>query len=222
MGPQVVAPQQQIAGQDQPVLNAALHQAPMEWLPRLKCNKCSYETNNQIELIYHVEKNHQQPNLKCDECPQSFRNGEALVLHIVQAHTGQRERNLLNNGVWTCSFCGQVFSGNQARDNHTCGHHPAQLPSLGPAQQQQGTRDSSQEDCNRGPQCRFLWLGTCHFRHADNVENVGQPHVSRRNTGRKDMWCSFQDKCKRRQTCVYKHLEDERDFLQTILRRTEM
>ena len=210
----------------QPGLNTAAHQAPVEWLPRMKCNKCRYETNNQNEFIYHIERNHQQPNVKCDKCPQSFRNSEALVLHIVQAHTSnqQRERNLLNNGVWTCSFCSHVFSGNQARDNQTCGQHPVQLPTLEPAQQQQGTgtRDKSQEDCNRGPLCRLLRLGTCHFRHADNVENAGQTQVSRRSTGRKDMWCSFQDRCNRRQTCVYKHLEDERDFLQTILRRTEM
>ena len=176
-------------------------------------------------MVYHIETKHQQPKFKCDNCTQSFENSEALVYHIVQAHTRnqQRERNVLSNGRWTCSFCSQEFSGDQARDNHVCGHHPVQLPTLGPAQQQQqGRRDKSQEDCNRGPQCRFLRLGTCHFKHAENVENYTPVHVPRRSTGRKDMWCSYQDRCDRRQTCVYKHMEDERDFLQSILRRKEM
>ena len=208
----------------QPGLNTAAHQAPVEWLPRMKCNKCRYETNSQNELVYHIELNHQQPNVKCDNCTQSFRNSEALVNHIVHAHTSnqQRERNTLNNGIWTCSFCSQVFSGEQARDNHTCGHQPEQLPTLEPAQQQRGRRDRSKEDCTRGPQCRFLQMGNCHFRHADNVENAVTAQVSRRSTGRRDMWCAYQDKCNRKENCGYKHLEDERDFLQTILRRAGM
>ena len=125
VAPQVVAPQQQVAGQGQPGLSAAAHQTPVQWLPRLKCNFCGYETNNQNELLYHVESKHRLPKFKCDKCPQTFGNSEALVLHIVQAHTSnqQRERNILTNGRWTCSFFSQEFSGDQARDNHVYGHH---------------------------------------------------------------------------------------------------
>ena len=238
--PQFGAPQVAVAAPQFPGRqgqSAAAHQTPVEWLrgrdsaqptvqwlPRLKCNFCRYETNNQNELVYHIESKHQQPKLKCDNCPQSFENSEALVCHIVQAHTRnqQRERNILSNGRWTCSFCSQEFSGDQARDNHMCGHHPVQLPTLGPAQQQRGGRDRSQEDCTRGPQCRFLQRGNCHFRHAQNVENLIPAQVTTRSTGRRDMWCAYQDKCNRKETCGYKHLENERDFLQSILRRTLM
>ena len=31
-------------------------------------------------------------------------------------------------------------------------------------------------------------------------------------------YIAFQDKCSKRQTCVYKHMDDERDFVQNLLR----
>ena len=60
------------------------------WLPRLKCPKCDYEMNTQIELIHHTETQHQQDNYKCDTCPNKYPNTDTLVNHIIQEHTENR------------------------------------------------------------------------------------------------------------------------------------
>ena len=64
-----------------------------EWLPRLKCQKCKYETNNQNELIYHMDTKHLAAKYKCDNCSNSFVNSENLVNHIVNAHTAILPQN---------------------------------------------------------------------------------------------------------------------------------
>ena len=200
----------------QPGLMSTESQNPVQWLPRLKCKQCRYETNTQNELVHHIETNHQVFNLKCDKCFQSFTNSETLVTHIVQSHTsyqqGERQRNTLDNGVWDCGFCGQNINGNEARDMHICGAHPHSTE-----QQQQKRLRQSQEPCNRGPQCHFKSIGKCYFRHVEIVESARISQVPRRSTGKRDMWCSFQDKCNRRTMCTYKHIDEERDFVQTLL-----
>ena len=197
-----------------PVPQAA-HQTPVEWLPRFHCQKCNYFTNNQIELVYHIEIIHQQPGIKCDKCSQTFINSEALVSHIVQQHTQnqQPQKNTLDNGVWKCYFCNITFRGYEDRDSHICSKQPYQT-----VQQQRYRRNKSQEGCTRGPECHFLKLGKCHFSHANDVETISQPQAAQRSTSKKNMWCAIQDKCSKRQTCLYKHMDDERDFVQNLLR----
>ena len=194
------------------------HQNNIEWLPRLHCQKCTYYTNTQNELVHHMETRHQQPSIKCDKCPRTFMNSESLVSHIVQQHTQnqQRQRNTIDNGVWKCFFCNITFKGKEERDNHICGEQPFQTE-----QEQIYRRNKSHEKCKRGPQCHFLKLGKCHFSHAHDVETYSQPQGHQRSTTKKNMWCAYQDKCSKRQTCLYKHIDEERDFVQNIFRVME-
>ena len=62
-------------------------QSPVQWIPRLHCQQCGYQTNSQNELVYHMETRHQQANIKCDNCPNTFISSETLVSHIVETHT---------------------------------------------------------------------------------------------------------------------------------------
>ena len=64
-----------------------------EWLPRLNCQKCEYETNSQNELIFHMDTKHHAAKYKCDNCPNSFVNSNNLVNHIVEAHTTALSQN---------------------------------------------------------------------------------------------------------------------------------
>ena len=185
-------------GQQRSDITPFSNQSDNQWLPRLKCNKCNYEMNTQTELLYHIETKHQSPILKCDKCPQSFENSDALVNHLVQNHTRfqqERPRNTLDNGLWDCSFCGQKFNGNDARDTHVCNAHPNV-----PAQ----PHNKSHELCKRGASCFYYKTGRCWFTHVQNVEHQAQSQGTSTSTGRKNMWCAFQDKCSKRQTCVYK------------------
>ena len=187
-------------------------------IPRLKCHECPYETNSQNELIYHIENNHQQSMIKCEICGQTFKNSEMLVSHIVKSHTGpQRERNVLSNGRWKCYFCGDNFTGNENRDNHRCRKHPYQT-----VQNNRRKQRISQVPCIHGGQCRFHKAGRCLLSNAPSVQVLPQAEAQNATTGKKDMWCAFRDKCDRRQSCAYKHLDEDRDFLQSMLRRVEM
>ena len=188
-----------------------------EWLLRLKCHKCQYETNTQNELVYHIESKHQQPIIKCDICSHTVTNCEMLVTHLVDRHTGpQRERNTLDNGRWKCFYCGENVSGNETRDNHRCREHPNEY-----VHTQRRRQRKSQVPCNQGETCRFHRAGRCLFSYAQSVETPSQTQITDQSTGRV-MWCSFQDKCDRRQTCRYKHLDEDRDFLMNIVGRVEM
>jgi hypothetical protein len=50
------------------------------------------------------------------------------------------------------------------------------------------------------------------------VEINSYAQENTRDTRKKNMWCAFQDKCTRRQTCQYKHMDEERDFVQNLFR----
>ena len=171
--------------------------------------------NTQTELLYHIETKHQTPSLKCDKCPQSFEKSDALVNHLVQNHTRfhqERPRNTLDNGVWDCLSCGMNFRGNEARDRHTCNAHPNRT-----SQQQNRGTNKSHELCKRGPNCHFHKSGRCWFTHVLNVENQSLRQERSRSTEKRNMWCAFQDKCTKRQTCEYKHMDQERDFVQNLI-----
>ena len=186
------------------------------WLPRLKCKTCPYETNTQNELVYHIETTHLVPGFKCDMCSMTLINSEALVIHLVENHTGpRRERNTLDNGRWKCHFCGENISGDESRNGHTltCEQYPYET-----VQHQRRRHKKSQVPCNKGEQCRFHRVGRCLFSHAQSVEPAPEIQAPERST-RRVMWCTFQDKCDRRQTCQFKHLDEDRDFLQNMLRR---
>ena len=159
----------------------------------------------------------QAQNIKCDKCPQSFPKSDALVAHLIQNHTRyqqqERTRNTLDNEVWDCSFCGLNFRGNEAWDSHACNAHP-----YSSSQQQVRGTNKSQELCKRGANCHFHKTGRCWFTHVQNVENQAQSQVTRTNTGKTNMWCAFQDRCTKRQACVYKHMDKERDFVQNLFR----
>ena len=204
-------PAQQV-GQD---LQWTAHQTPVQWLPRLQCQQCDYYTNTQNELMYHVELRHQQERMKCDKCPQTFESSALLVGHIVQQHTRnpQRQRNTLDNGVWKCFYCNITFSGDEERDSHICSNQPYQT-----VQQQRRRHNKRNEKCTRGPECHFRKLGTCHYSHAHDVEINSYAQENTRDTRKNNMWCAFQDKCTRRQTCQYKHMDEERDFVQNLFR----
>ena len=169
-------------------------------------------------MLFHIETRHQQPSIKCDKCPQSFQTCDALVRHIEESHSRnqQRQRNTLDNGVWTCAFCGTVSTGTESRDSHICSNHTFQT-----VEQQQRRQTRSHEVCKRGEQCHHLKLGKCWYYHAPRVETSIWSEVQNRDTRRSNVWCSFQDRCNRRETCVYKHMDEERNFLQNVLRRTE-
>ena len=196
------------------------HQTEIEWLPRLICPKCDYEMNTQTEFLHHIETEHQLPTLKCDNCPQVFKNSEDLVGHMVHMHTsinaGARShtRSLIeaqiNAHIWRCSFCGKQIEGKEARHSHMCN------------EQERNRMRKSQEDCTRGPNCRFLKAGKCWYKHAQIVGRSNQSSNITRNTGRRNMWCAFQDRCTRRETCAFKHMDEERDFLQQVLRRAQL
>ena len=68
-------------------------QLPQEWLPRLKCPKCDYETNSQYELLFHIESIHQHKKLKCDNCTNTFDTSETLVCHMIEVHTNAVRQN---------------------------------------------------------------------------------------------------------------------------------
>ena len=222
--------QQNITVQGPPGHPRAAHQSPVEWLPRLKCHCCQYVTNTQNELVYHIETQHQQPTLKCDNCPQSFRDSETLVTHIVKEHTSYHHgRSNVNSGVnslisaqvncldWKCSFCGKVFQGKDSRDNHICNETP-----FNTVQRHNRRVHNSQAECKRGVHCRYLKEGRCWYQHAQGVERPVETQETSRSTRRGSMWCAYQDKCDRRQTCAFKHMDEETVFLQNILRRSEM
>ena len=153
----------------------------------------------------------------CPDSSVTLQNSEALVNHLVENHTGpRRERNTLDNGRWKCHFCGENISGNESRDGHTCEQHPFET-----VQHQRRRHKKSQVPCNQGEQCRFHRVGRCLFSHAQSVEPSPEIQAPERST-RRVMWCTFQDKCDRRQTCQFKHLDEDRDFLQNMLRRVGM
>ena len=179
--------------------------------------QCDYSINTQNELMHHIETIHQQPKFKCDKCPKMFTNSAWLAIQIVQHHSRnpQYQRNTLNTGVWKCYFCDITFSGNEARDNHICAEQPYQT-----VLQQRKWQGKSVVKCTRGPKCRFLKLSKCYYSHAHDVEITSQSQGSYRSTSKKNMWCAFQDKCTRRQTCAYKHIDVERDFVENLIRGT--
>ena len=203
-----------------PVGSQSVHQADVEWLPRLKCQKCDYVMNTQIELVHHMENNHKEARFKCDNCSQAFRNSETLMTHIAQKHTRYQQQenskaSLIDSQIncvdWSCSFCGEKIRGKEVRDSHICQEHPFRL-----------SKNKSQEECRRGANCYHLRTGTCWFGHAQNVERPSGPQEPSRSTRRGDIWCAYQDKCDRRQMCQFKHIDEERDFIQNILRKTGM
>ena len=212
----------------EPSWTQATHQPVEEWLPRLKCQKCRYETNTQNELVHHIETKHNQANIKCDNCPQTFLNSESLVTHIGQKHTRYQQQPSSNRSViesqincvnWSCSFCGEEFQGKEVRDNHFCQEHPFRTV------QRQGKtiwKNKIQEECKRGAECHHWKAGTCWFSHVKIVERPAEVQQPSRNTRRADMWCAYQDRCNRRQFCEFKHIDQEKDFIQHVLRGTGM
>ena len=193
----------------------AAQQTDVEELPRLKCKKCNYVTNTQTEFVYHMENAHSQASFKCDNCSDTFISSEVLRTHIEQKHIryqNQERRNTsliesqINCFDWNCSFCGEKIQGKKERDNHICQEHPYKR----------------KEECRRGPGCHHRRAGTCWFAHAQDVERPSHAQESNRSTRRGNIWCAFQDKCDRRQSCPFKHIDEERDFIENVLRGTGM
>ena len=212
----------------EPSWTRATKQPVEEWLPRLKCQKCRYETNTQNELVHHIETKHKQANIKCDNCPKTFLNSESLVTHIGQKHTINQQQHSSNSSLidsqincvdWRCSFCGEKFQGKEVRDNHFCQEHPFRTVKR---QGKTMRRNKIQEECKRGSECHHWKAGTCWFYHVKIVERPAEVQQPSRNTRRADMWCAYQDRCNRRQFCEFKHIDQEKDFIQRVLQRTGM
>ena len=146
----------------------------------------------------------------------------------MQVHTSNGRRNE-NSGVnrlilsqvnclnWKCSFCGKGFEGKEVRDNHSCNENPFRT-----VQHQNSRVYNSQEECKRGVHCWYLKEGRCWYKHAQGVERPAQTQETNRSTRRANMWCAYQDKCSRRETCTFKHMDQEMDFVQNLIRRSEM
>ena len=187
--------------------------------------------NTQTELVYHIETNHIHHSIKCDNCPLIFLTNEALVNNIVKEHTRNnvQQRNTLSNGVWTCAFCKVVFNGKEARDNHVCSEHSFQS-----VRQQESRRNIRTESCKRGDQCHFHKYGKCWYFHAQNVvrnssatgnnsntrsRNMTRQGQMERGNNRPTIYCQFQEGCQRRESCKFKHIDQ--DFLSQQSQRTD-
>ena len=175
-----------------------------------------------------METKHNQANIKCDNCTETFLNSEALVTHIEKKHTLYQQRERTNSSLidsqincidWSCSFCGERIQGKDRRDNHICQEH------LFETVQPQGIRtrkNKSLEECSRGENCRYWRVGTCWFAHAQSVVSPVGAQAYQRSTRRGDMWCAYQDKCDRRQSCTFKHMDEETDFVKNVLNMSRM
>ena len=186
----------------------------------MKCQKCSYVTNTQNELVYHMDNTHKQICFKCDSCPETFMSSEALVMHIAQKHTRFQNKEISKTSIiesqincldWSCSFCGEKIQGKEVRDNHICQEHPFRLG-----------KNKTKEECRRGAGCHHWRAGTCWFAHVQDVEKHSGAEGSTRSTRRSDMWCSYQDKCDRRQLCEFRHIDEEKVFIENVLRGAGM
>ena len=89
----------------------------VEWLPKLKCQHCVFETIIQHEFVNHIETIHQQPNFKCEYCDTYFSNNQTLLSHSIEIHTNYPQQEVKPN----CSTCGTLFRGKDAMDSHMCG-----------------------------------------------------------------------------------------------------
>ena len=108
----------------------------IQWLPRMKCVQCSYETNTKIELDYHIELQHgarpkdyrgiqvtgypvghaqwaasrNRAEYKCKECTSEFTIESMLRKHISREHNTNFSKN--------CTKCSKLFNSNEELVQH--------------------------------------------------------------------------------------------------------
>ena len=83
-------------------------------------------------------------------------------------------------------------------------------------------RSSTKEGGIRKAKCLATRVNNAVSTGLEGVCSVwNQPQRSKtpERSTRRVMWCTFQDKCDRRQTCQFKHLDEDRNFLQNMLGR---
>jgi hypothetical protein len=164
--------------------------------------------------------------MSCDVCEKYFDKKEALVNHITKVHTKvvisespQTSRSsevIQNYDTWNCYFCGKTGFNTEQRDKHICPKHIY----LSVAQQKK-LQKRKYEECIWGPYCDFNKSGKCWFSHTSsltpaswvwgkqsNNDNYKETINSYQIPQNKMLWCTFQDRCTRKESCQYKHIED--------------
>ena len=97
-------------------------------LPKLKCTKCDFETNNETWLKSHIDTDHiaiQSALVKCDICYHEFELKEQLKTHNQMNHAKDK---VLKNEIWyTCNVCDFGSTTKNEVWNHKLDDHAGQI-----------------------------------------------------------------------------------------------
>ena len=176
-------------------------QQQVQWLPKLKCQHCTYETNLQNELEFHKETMHQQGYARnwCYRC-----NVEVTWENTSKKHICRMPNHDSEN---TCNFCKVELFSSDAKENHICEQHPFKTVS-----QQEREKSRMDIECTNGAGCWKAKHNKCWFRHSQQViilphQEQVQRQDARTRSGRPQLYCMYQEQCfKGSQICRFKHV----------------
>ena len=190
----------------------------VQWLPRLKCQICGYETNTHNELDFHTQSVHKQnPNIyMCKRC----------YIEVKENHICRLPNDDPQN---TCNFCKVEFFSKEDKLSHECDHHPYKT-----VIQQRKERKRANTKCSNGVECWRAARNKCWFKHSQQVNSLphqghwkwlgkhsqplnilphqGQGEDRQATSTRPPLYCKYQETCFKGMACKFKHFQG--DFLQ--------
>ena len=193
-----------------------------------KCDNCQKTFEDQTKLNMHIQQEHRQDPHNCNTCKKQFPSKNSLKQHMRSQHPvnppvghqqwAQQKNHEESNDYW-CNQCGQMFETLSEIREHKKNMHTNENFSGFQCQSQQKKKSAA---CTRGPQCKFLAWGTCHFFHPgvgvqqtrqqNNQQNQQnwrqqlnlQQHQNQQLLQQPRRKCHFQERCWN-QNCSFEH-----------------
>ena len=171
------------------------HQQQDQWLPRIKCQHCQYETNSDNELEFHVESMHQQINASqwCYRCNVEVNQYSTNGRHMCRMPNYDDQN--------TCNFCKIELIGIEAKKNHICEHHQFKTVSY-----QKREKRRLETECKNGAGCWRAAFNKCWFKHSQQVNMLPHREQRTRVEAKPQLYCMYQDRCfKGKEICRFIH-----------------
>ena len=206
------------------------------------CDQCDYESTTINGLDSHIEEKHQhqdtipicrfykrghckkgseckykhcEPQPKatfaCDQCDKTTTSGKQMSDHIEKIHMSKKQ-------MPSCRYFrqGRCEKGNKCKFIHE-GSNDAGY----------GKNTKNVMKCRRGEGCKFKEQGRCNYFHPGvgvqkplppksqipKVSNISVQTQDQQQSHKK-LWCKFQESCKNRNSCNFKHFN--KDFMKQV------
>ena len=150
-----------------------------------KANRCMFDHSSKHDQHQQPQKQRQQskPQQQCRQSTVNIQNQPEINQRQNQGwKTVQRNAR---KTLWTCRFCSAKIHSHESGRNHTCEMHPSKSVD-------DQLREKRMSQQNSFPQ---------KSQSARPLNNVHH------QSGRQQLWCSFQERCTKGQNCEFLHFQ---------------